>query len=117
MQPDLPNSDLKTLVLWLLRRRRRFRVVGHSMQPSLNPGEELLINPYAYGQKLPEPGDIVVARHPEQPELPIVKRVLFVEADGRCYLKGDNPEESTDSRRFGLVPPRFLMGQVISRFP
>ncbi|MEB3267485.1 MAG: nickel-type superoxide dismutase maturation protease [Leptolyngbya sp.] len=113
---DLPHATGWEVALWLLRRRRRFRVSGESMLPLLQPGEEVLVNPAAYRQVPPAAGDIVVATHPQQPTLPIIKRVLFVAGD-RCYLRGDNPAVSTDSRRFGLVPHHAILGRVVCRFP
>jgi nickel-type superoxide dismutase maturation protease len=112
----LPSASGWQVWLWLLRRRHRFRVTGDSMLPLLQPGQEVLVDLAAYRQQPPQAGDIVVAYHPQQPQLPIIKRVLFVEGD-RCYLRGDNGEASTDSRRFGLVPQQALIGQVVCRFP
>jgi hypothetical protein len=45
----------------------------------------------------------------------MVKRVAAVTSGGRCFLAGDNPEESTDSRAFGAVPPELLLGRVVLR--
>ncbi|MBD0267848.1 MAG: nickel-type superoxide dismutase maturation protease [Cyanobacteria bacterium Co-bin8] len=117
-QPDtLRHSYLWDVFLWLLRRRRRFRVVGQSMLPLLQPGEEVLVDLNAYSVKPPCSGDIVVARQPQKPDLQIVKWVVRVEADGRCYLQGLNLAESTDSRSFGLVPLEAILGRVVCRFP
>jgi len=112
----LRSSRLTDLGLWLLRQRRRFRVVGISMLPLLHPGEEVLVNPSAYGAVLPQPGDLVVAQHPTQPGLRLIKWVVYVEGDA-CFLKGINETTSTDSRAFGLVPYATLLGQVVCRFP
>jgi len=105
------------LLLWLLRLRKRFRVTGASMLPLLEPGQEVLIDQRAYRQRPPQPGDIVVAQHPYQPGLKIIKRVTAVSIDGRYFLQGDNPHESSDSRSFGAVSPQLILGQVTSRFP
>lgn len=86
------------------------------MQPLLQPGEEVLINPYAYRHLDPKPGDLVVARHPQQPTLRLIKQVIYVEPEG-CFLKGLNTAASTDSRTFGLVPSSNILGQVVCRFP
>lgn len=87
------------------------------MLPLLPAGCEVLIDPFAYRQRLPEPDDIVVAYHPKQPSLCIIKRVQFVEPDGRCYLKGDNASASSDSRQFGWVACDQLQGKVVCLFP
>ncbi|MEL6319502.1 MAG: nickel-type superoxide dismutase maturation protease, partial [Cyanobacteria bacterium J06626_14] len=104
------------LMGWVMRKRRRFRVTGYSMAPLLKPGEEVLIDPLAYSAQSPEPGDIVVAEHPERPEFRLIKRVVAVLDSGDCILIGDNSSESTDSRNFGAVPPHKIMGRVTSRF-
>ncbi len=86
------------------------------MLPLLKPGDEVLVNPTAYQHAPPRPGDIVVAWHPRQSNLRLVKRVTAVYDDGRYDLTGDNPNESTDSRFFGPVAAGKIVGQVTSRF-
>ena len=113
----LRHSTLRDVLLWLVRRYRRLRVTGDSMLPLLPSGCEVLIDPAAYRQRLPESDDIVVVQHPKQPQLRIIKRILFVESDGRCYLKGDNAAASSDSRQFGLVACAQLQGKVICLLP
>lgn len=117
MYPSIPHATARELWGWLLRRYRRFRVTGESMAPLLIPGQEVLLDPRAFHQQLPQPDDIVVAEHPHQPGFRILKRVEFVEADGRCYLKGDNAIASTDSRQFGLIATDRLYGKVLCLFP
>ena len=112
--PPLPDSGIRELTLWLLRQRRRFRVTGVSMLPLLQPGDLVLINHKAYCDRFPEPGDLVVARHPDRPNLLLVKRVAAVLDDGQCILIGDNPAESTDSRSFGAVSLDLILGCVTS---
>lgn len=109
----LRSSQLGDIILWLLRRRRRFRVTGDSMAPLLQPGDEVLVNPYAV---VPLAGDLVVALHPNHPHLPIIKWIVYGQG-GHYFLKGINAAASTDSREFGLVPQDHLLGQVVCRFP
>ncbi len=104
------------MVLWLVRRRFRFRVNGPSMLPLLKTGDEVLIDPNAYRTSLPRPGHIVIARHPGRPDLRMIKRVDTIVEDQLLILKGDNPDESTDSRIFGPISPEQLIGRVTSRF-
>jgi nickel-type superoxide dismutase maturation protease len=86
------------------------------MRPLLIPGEEVLIDPAAYRHTPPQPGDLVVAQHPQQPELRLIKGVVSVDAQD-CFLQGVNLEASTDSRTFGQVPLTYLLGRVVCRFP
>jgi nickel-type superoxide dismutase maturation protease len=117
MKTELPESSYRELLLWLLRKRRRFKVVGMSMVPLLKPGEQILVDPQAYLDSLPEINDVVVAIHPSRSDLQIIKRVALVQEDGSCFLKGDNPGESTDSRSFGFISGEQILGKVTSRLP
>ena len=103
----------KDLFLWLVGRRRRVRVEGRSMLPTLMPGDHLLVDPLAFEAALPWEGAIVIARHPLEAR-EIVKRVGSVEGD-RIWLSSDNPDEGSDSRTFGAVSPCSILGQVVAR--
>lgn len=92
---------------WLLRRRRRFRVQGPSMLPTLKPGEFVLINPHAVAAI----GDLVVADHPHKP-IQILKRVAGFDETGNVQLQSDNESEGTDSRHFGPISPQAVRGVV-----
>lgn len=112
----LPASSAREVLLWLVRRRRRFRVTGTSMLPALKPGDVVLIDPDAYRHRRPQEGDIVIARHPLRADVRLIKRVTAVLDDGCLQLTGDNLSESTDSRSLGGVAPVHLQGLVTSRF-
>ncbi|MGK7903973.1 MAG: nickel-type superoxide dismutase maturation protease [Hormoscilla sp.] len=86
------------------------------MLPLLLPGDEVLVNPRAYRNRLPRPGEIVVACHPARPDLRLVKRVAALSGDRYCHLMGDNPAQSTDSRSFGAVSIDNILGRVTSVF-
>jgi nickel-type superoxide dismutase maturation protease len=112
---ELPSSRGSDILLWLLRQQSRLRVVGFSMMPTLHPNEEVLVNYKIYRRTSPQPGDIVVAVHPNQPRL-IIKRVAHVDESGCCILLGDNLSESTDSRQWGAIAPNHIVGKVVCRF-
>ena len=119
MQGDLKDTDLGEFILWLLRRRFRYRVTGDSMLPMVQPGDEVLVDKRAYRKVKPLPGELVVAQHPFQKDVRLVKQVVAVDGNGRCHLEGTNPLgviESSDSRGFGMVPPEKIVGRVTSRF-
>lgn len=86
------------------------------MTPLLQPGEEILVDPQAYRNMAPQPGDLVIAKHPERDGLQLVKWVSDVRGDGQCFVVGHNPAESTDSRTFGWIGSDCLLGRVTSRF-
>jgi nickel-type superoxide dismutase maturation protease len=112
----LSPAGTKELLLWILRLRRRVRVRGESMLPHLRSGDEVLVDPYAYRRNAPRPGEIVLAQHPYQRDLKLVKRVEAVLEGDRYRLRGDNPSQSTDSRTFGNIPRGEILGRVTSIF-
>ena len=75
---------------------RRFTVAGHSMLPTLSPGQELLGSDTLEASA----GDVVVFEHPARNGRWLVKRLH--DSDGNVY--GDNTADSgEDSRQFGPI--------------
>ena len=103
-----------------------FRVEGHSMEPSLTPGNILLVNTAAYGLRNPVKGgyfllwaspqkeDILVYQEPRDGDFRI-KRCAELTPEG-VYVRGDNPGLSVDSRVQGCVPVECIAGKVIISF-
>lgn len=112
----LPDTNLQTFCMFLLRRRKRLKVVGESMLPFLSPGEEILIDPYIYNKSKPEINDVVAIAHPLKTTLAIVKRIKAISEDGKYFLMGDNPTASTDSRHWGTISQQQIIGKVTNRF-
>lgn len=109
------DCNIWQLAMWCCRRRQRWQVQGRSMLPTLHPGDQVLVHPYAYQDTAPEVGDIVLAQHPYRCELRLVKRIISI-ADDCYFLQGDNFCESTDSRTFQAIPGDLILGKVISFF-
>ena len=110
----MQESSGKELFLWLLRRRQRYRVTGASMRPLLTEDDEVLVDLQAYRHQSPRVDDIVIARHPVQTGLRIIKRVKQVHGHGTYYLQGDNADGTRNSPC--LVPARSILGRVTSLF-
>jgi nickel-type superoxide dismutase maturation protease len=91
---------------------RRFRVEDQSMRPTLEPGDYVLVNRWAFRFRAPSPGDLVVVQDPEEPSRFLVKRVSEWTAAGAIRLAGDNEGASRDSRAFGPVPLDRIIGKV-----
>ena len=90
----------------------RVKVAERSMEPALRPGDWLLVR----RTRRIRPGQLVLARHPERPEMLIVKRAAR-RAGGGWWLESDNPEAgAVDSRRFGAVPAPLIEGRVLARY-
>lgn len=113
---NLPRTTYLELLLLMLRRRKRLKVVGESMLPILQPGDEIIVDPRAYERSLPQIEDIVVTVHPLQKNLTIVKRIAACERGDRYFLLGDNPNGSTDSRHWGTIKLADIIGKVTSQF-
>lgn len=113
---ELNTINLIDFFLWLLRRLKRFRIVGNSMLPLLKPDDEVLVNFDAYQSSSPQIGDIVVLKHPYKLDLKIIKRITYINQDGEYFVQGDNSLESTDSRNFGFVKNELILGKVVCFF-
>lgn len=109
---EIPPANWLEVFLWLVGRRKRFRVVNDSMQPLLRPGQEVL----AARRRNPEPGEVWVLAHPRKPELKIVKTVVGKDSFGRYEVRGLNQACSEDSRQFGAALADLFWGRVESVF-
>jgi len=125
-----------TALIW----RGRYLVVtvaGTSMQPSLRPGDRLLVR--RAGLHRIRVGQVAVLRPPTAPGpvcgtmdgAYLVKRVAAVPGDrvpescrevagdrvppGSFIMLGDNPRHSYDSRFAGLIPAELLFGVAVRR--
>jgi nickel-type superoxide dismutase maturation protease len=110
----MQESNFKEIVLWLIRLRHRYRVTGVSMCPLISADDEIFVDPHAYRCRAPQIGDVVIARHPAQPGLQIVKRITKIRGSGCYHLQGDNPDLSQNSQSW--VASQMIIGRVTSRF-
>lgn len=70
------------------------------MVPTYVPGERLTV--FRHWRKV-RVGDVVLVRDPRGEDRWLLKRCVGVHGH-ELDLRGDNPDASTDSRDFGLVP-------------
>lgn len=90
-------------------RELSYTISGSSMNPLLRDGDQVKVMP----SKNYEVGDIVVATHPIQTDLTIIKEITEVSEDGRFRLRGLNTKESTD--KLGLVEKAKIVGKVMGK--
>ena len=83
------------------------------MAPTLMPGDRILIRLLSADAPLPAIDPLVVAWHPTKADTRVIKRLTSCR-QGRLLLHGDNPSESSDSRQFGALERRHLIGVVTS---
>ena len=80
------------------------------MRPALQPGDRLLVV-----RRRARPGEVVAVRDPRQHDRVMVKRLTS--GDRRTVIvHGDRQDASTDSRHFGAVPRRLVVGVAVYRY-
>ena len=108
-------AGLRELLLLFCGRLLLLRIEGRSMQPTLEPGDRVLVR--RLGLKPPlRLGSVVVTWHPQRSKLRLIKRLNKLDQKG-LWLLGDNPANSTDSRQLGPVATNLLIGEVVGRLP
>lgn len=110
--PAITSASTRLRRSW----KARVAIEGRSMEPAMEPGDWLLVDPDAYARRGPRPGELVLAPDPREPGRLLLKRVAAVDSDGRLELLGDAPDASTDSRAFGPVDPRSVQGRPWFRY-
>lgn len=88
------------------------QIIGPSMEPAMQTGEYWVV----WCTKSLRRGQVVLLRHPQRPELLIVKRLMFSPEPGWWWVEGDNPHSSDDSRLFGSVAAGTIVGRVTFRY-
>lgn len=85
------------------------RIAGRSMEPHFYDGDIVVFR----HRKLYATQDVVMAII-ENKE--VIKRINQMHG-GNAYLLGDNPDQSTDSRKYGFISATQIKGRVILRIP
>ena len=98
------------LLLWGVGRRKRMRVAGSSMRPTMAPGDHLFYR--RAGAGLAAIGSVVVLRHTQSPCGFMVKRVRG-HLPGGLWVASDGV--GMGSERLGLIPMRDVVGLVTAR--
>src|SRR3989338_1600365 len=88
-----------------------FVVKEQSMEPFCQEGDFVLVNRMSYLFSRPKVGHIVVLKDPRDFPRHIVKRIGAVKGSF-VWVEGDNKERSIDSRRFGWVGAKALLGRA-----
>ncbi|CAN5834910.1 nickel-type superoxide dismutase maturation protease [soil metagenome] len=108
----LPDADAVEKQAYLQGFRKIFVIKGNSMLPNLKSGDCVIFNP----ELNPEIGDIILFHHPFIQNLKVVKRVSEITLEGNYIVRGDNSQESTDSRSYGAILAKDVLGVAVGRF-
>ena len=139
-QPKPYNRWYFYLAIWLLGRIvwggvldyssenyiEAYRIPTTSMEPGVRQGDRVLADKAAYHRMAPKKGDVVIFANPDDRSKKFIKRIealpgeIITYADGtkaqvphgNVYVLGDNRENSIDSRQFGFIPLRDVVGKV-----
>lgn len=79
------------------------------MDPSITNGSIVIVVRIPFLLRTIKKGDIVAARRQNKI---VIKRIAKVE-NGKFFLQGDNTHDSLDSRTFGLIERKQIIGKVI----
>lgn len=89
----------------------KLRIYGHSMEPTLQEGTVVLVNTYAFWFRSPKKNDIVALYDPRDKKI-LVKRIIKKDKN-MFFVQGDNTLHSTDSREFGMINRRDILGKIV----
>lgn len=78
------------------------------MAPTFKENDIVLVNRLSYFLNRPKIGDLIVLKQRKH----IIKRIKRIKND-KYFVVGDNRKESTDSREFGWVSKKDILGKVI----
>lgn len=105
-----------------------FIVSGASMDPTFKDGDYLIVDELSYKFEGPQKGDVIIFRYPIDPKKYFIKRIVGlpgekVEVNGQelelkqdeYYVLGDNRDKSYDSRAWGAVPKKNIIGRAFVR--
>lgn len=81
------------------------------MQSGYQKGDTVLVNKLAYVFKSPQINEVIVLKNPKDKTC-IIKRINRIK-DNKYFVLGDNSKESTDSRSFGWISKKEIVGKVI----
>jgi len=108
-----------------------FIVHGSSMDPTFSNGDYLIVDEISYKFTEPEKGDVIVFRFPSNPSRFYIKRVIglpnetleieektILLKENEYFVLGDNRMHSSDSRIWGPLKKKFIIGRAFIRlFP
>lgn len=88
----------------------QYKIEGSSMSPALSNGQIIFVNRLVYLLNSPQEHDIVALHDPRDGKI-LIKRITKINRT-KFFVQGDNKIASTDSRVFGWVEKKSILGKV-----
>ena len=118
---EMLETVLLTLLIYVLVRSflfENYRVVGHSMDPTLKDQQYLVVNKLDYRLHEPQRGDIIVFRDPQHADRKLIKRIIglpgeVVETGNGQVIVDDQPLQESyigGPTRYSQPPTRIPEG-------
>jgi signal peptidase I len=101
-----------------------FIVSGASMVPTFQDGDYLIVDELTYRFREPEAKEVIIFKYPKDPSKYFIKRVIGLPGEtvngtkldvDQYYVEGDNRDASSDSRSWGPLPRKLIVGRPILR--
>ncbi len=89
----------------------KFVVKEKSMEPYLKENDKVLVLKYFFSK--PKVGEVIIFYHTTPPHL-LIKRIIRINSKG-IWVEGDNKIKSKDSRNFGFLERRNIIGKVLMK--
>lgn len=86
----------------------RFKIYGHSMEPTFHEGENVIISNILYIFIDPKIGDVIVFQDKKTSKY-IIKRIIKIQ-NRKYFVKGDNIK---DNKIFSPISKEKIVGKVI----
>lgn len=87
----------------------RFTIKEKSMKPFLKEGDSVVVSKIFLKLRV---GDVVIFHHPTTPPYTFIKRISKIDNE-KYFVEGDNKKMSFDSRKFGYIKRKDIIGKVI----
>jgi nickel-type superoxide dismutase maturation protease len=81
------------------------------MLPKYKQNQKILVFTFSYFFSSVTVGNVIVLHHPVTNQK-IIKRITDLQ-HSKAYVLGDNKSESSDSRSFGWIDKKNIIGKVI----
>lgn len=93
----------------------KLSVKGESMFPTIKQNDTVFANKLVYLVRNPRVGEVVVLKDPRASSKKryIIKRIQDIKNEA-YFVVGDNKDKSTDSRQFGFVKKKDIIGKVFT---